>query len=162
MSVTAPTAAVATAVSRGLLGCECCGLVSEVIKAAGPARCPRCGFALHARKPQSLQRTTAYLMAAVVLYLPANTLPRASYDRPSQLLVGVRELAVEILGGAIGNVIDRLVHGYVVDFLQFHWGFLSPLFAGGYFPAFNLADSGITIGAVCLVLDEILRVKRSG
>jgi signal peptidase II len=67
-----------------------------------------------------------------------------------------------ILGGAIGNVIDRLVHGYVVDFLQFHWGFLSPLFAGGYFPAFNLADSGITIGAVCLVLDEILRVKRSG
>jgi len=64
-----------TAVSRGLLGCECCGLVSEVIKAANSARCPRCGFALHARKPQSLQRTTAYLMSAVVLYLPANTLP---------------------------------------------------------------------------------------
>ncbi|MEY2954363.1 MAG: hypothetical protein RLZZ401_2450, partial [Pseudomonadota bacterium] len=66
-----------------------------------------------------------------------------------------------ILGGAIGNVIDRLVHGYVVDFLQFHWRFLSPLFAGGYFPAFNIADSGITIGAVCLILDEILRVRRS-
>ena len=71
----ASTAAAPTAVSRGLLGCECCGLVSEVIKAANSARCPRCGFALHARKPQSLQRTTAYLMSAVVLYLPANTLP---------------------------------------------------------------------------------------
>ncbi len=67
-----------------------------------------------------------------------------------------------ILGGAVGNVIDRLVHGYVVDFLQFHWNFLSPIFAGGYFPAFNIADSAITMGAVCLILDEILRVKRSG
>ena len=59
-----------------------------------------------------------------------------------------------ILGGAVGNVIDRLLHGYVVDFLQFHWG-------GWYFPAFNVADAGITIGAVCLVLDELLRVRRS-
>jgi signal peptidase II len=66
-----------------------------------------------------------------------------------------------ILGGAIGNVIDRMVHGYVVDFLQFHWGWLTPLFAGGYFPSFNIADSAISIGAVCLILDEILRVKRS-
>jgi len=79
MSSVVPTTAVSTAaptaVSRGLLGCECCGLVSEVIRAAGTPRCPRCGFALHARKPQSLQRTTAYLLAAAVLYLPANTLP---------------------------------------------------------------------------------------
>ncbi len=58
-----------------------------------------------------------------------------------------------ILGGAVGNVIDRLLHGYVVDFLDFHWG-------GWHFPAFNVADSGITIGAVCLILDEILRVRR--
>ncbi|BDI07156.1 signal peptidase II [Sphaerotilus microaerophilus] len=65
-----------------------------------------------------------------------------------------------LLGGAIGNVIDRLWHGYVVDFLQFHWGFLAPLFSGGYFPAFNLADSAITLGAVCLILDELLRVRR--
>ena len=75
MSIVASAAAVPTAVSRGLRGCECCGLVSELIKAAGSARCPRCGFALHARKPQSLQRTAAYLLAAAVLYLPANTLP---------------------------------------------------------------------------------------
>jgi signal peptidase II len=66
-----------------------------------------------------------------------------------------------ILGGAIGNVIDRLLHGYVVDMLDFHWRFLSPLFRGGHFPAFNIADAAITIGAIGLILDEILRVRRS-
>jgi signal peptidase II len=66
-----------------------------------------------------------------------------------------------ILGGAIGNVLDRLIHGYVVDFLDFHWRFLAPLFPGGHFPAFNVADSAITVGAACLILDELLRVKRS-
>jgi signal peptidase II len=65
-----------------------------------------------------------------------------------------------ILGGAIGNVIDRLWHGYVVDFLQFHWGFLSPMFPGGYFPSFNLADAAISLGAFCLVFDELRRVRR--
>ena len=59
-----------------------------------------------------------------------------------------------ILGGAVGNVIDRLLHGYVVDFLQFHW-------RGWYFPAFNVADAAITVGAVCLVLDELLRVRKT-
>jgi len=58
-----------------------------------------------------------------------------------------------ILGGAIGNVIDRMMHGYVVDFLDFH-------LQGRHFPAFNVADSAITIGAICLVLDELLRVRR--
>jgi signal peptidase II len=58
-----------------------------------------------------------------------------------------------ILGGAVGNVVDRLMHGYVVDFLDFHW-------SGWHFPAFNIADSAITIGAACLILDEILRVRR--
>jgi hypothetical protein len=52
-----------------------------------------------------------------------------------------------IMGGAIGNVIDRLLHGHVVDFIQLHYG-------GWYFPAFNLADSAITLGAICLILDE--------
>lgn len=65
-----------------------------------------------------------------------------------------------ILGGAVGNVIDRLLHGYVVDFLDFHWSFLAGLFPGGHFPAFNVADAGISIGAACLILDEILRVRR--
>ena len=59
-----------------------------------------------------------------------------------------------ILGGALGNVIDRLAYGYVVDFLQFHY-------AGWFFPSFNLADSAITIGAAALILDEILRVRRA-
>ncbi|MEO6278059.1 signal peptidase II [Roseateles sp.] len=58
-----------------------------------------------------------------------------------------------ILGGAIGNVIDRAIHGYVVDFLQVHAG-------GWFFPAFNVADSAISIGAVLLVLDELRRVRR--
>ena len=66
-----------------------------------------------------------------------------------------------IMGGALGNVIDRLLHGHVVDFLQFRFAWLEPLFQGGYFPSFNLADSAITLGAVCLVLDEILRVRRA-
>lgn len=67
-----------------------------------------------------------------------------------------------ILGGAIGNVIDRLLHGHVIDFLQFHWDWLTPIFHGGYFPAFNVADSAITAGVVLLLLDELLRVRRGG
>jgi len=59
-----------------------------------------------------------------------------------------------ILGGAIGNVIDRLLHGHVIDFIQVHA-------AGWYFPSFNIADSAITVGAVLLILDELLRVRRT-
>ena len=59
-----------------------------------------------------------------------------------------------ILGGALGNVLDRILYGHVVDFLDFHW-------RGWHFPAFNIADSAITIGAVCLILDELLRVRRT-
>ncbi len=65
-----------------------------------------------------------------------------------------------IMGGALGNVIDRALHGYVVDFLQFRFALLEPIFRGGYFPTFNVADSAITLGAVLLIVDEILRVKR--
>lgn len=65
-----------------------------------------------------------------------------------------------ILGGAVGNVVDRLMHGYVVDFLDFHWSFLSGIFHGGHFPAFNLADMAISMGAICLILDELLRMRR--
>lgn len=65
-----------------------------------------------------------------------------------------------ILGGALGNVIDRMIHGYVVDFLQFRFSVLEPLFPGGYFPSFNLADSAITLGAICLIVDELRRVRQ--
>lgn len=66
-----------------------------------------------------------------------------------------------IMGGALGNVVDRLIHGYVVDFLQFRFSLLEPIFPGGYFPSFNIADSAITLGAGCLILDEILRVRKA-
>ncbi|MYM86503.1 signal peptidase II [Duganella vulcania] len=59
-----------------------------------------------------------------------------------------------ILGGAIGNVIDRILYGHVVDFLDFHWSGL------GHFPAFNVADSAICIGAALFILDELRRVNR--
>ena len=65
-----------------------------------------------------------------------------------------------ILGGALGNVIDRLLHGHVIDFLQFHASLLAPMFPGGYFPSFNIADSAITLGAIGLIADELLRVRR--
>ncbi len=65
-----------------------------------------------------------------------------------------------ILGGAVGNLIDRLLRGHVIDFVQVHWSWLEPMFQGGYFPSFNLADSAITVGAVALILDELLRVRR--
>jgi signal peptidase II len=52
-----------------------------------------------------------------------------------------------ILGGAVGNVLDRIFYGHVIDFADFHWAFLEPLFHGGHFPAFNVADSAISIGA---------------
>ena len=58
-----------------------------------------------------------------------------------------------ILGGAIGNVIDRLLHGHVVDFIHFHW-------ADYWFPAFNVADIAITTGAGLLILDAVLEGRR--
>ncbi|ODS66528.1 MAG: signal peptidase II [Acidovorax sp. SCN 65-108] len=70
---------------------------------------------------------------------------------PGQKLFGFA--LSSILGGAVGNVVDRLMHGYVVDFLDFH-------VSGWHFPAFNVADSAITLGAACLILDELLRVRR--
>ena len=60
-----------------------------------------------------------------------------------------------ILGGALGNLVDRIVYGKVVDFLLFHlpnWSWS--------FPAFNLADSAITLGAILYILDSLRRVNR--
>jgi signal peptidase II len=58
-----------------------------------------------------------------------------------------------ILGGAIGNVIDRVVYGHVIDFLDFH-------LHGWHWPAFNIADSAICIGAALFVIDELRRVNK--
>jgi len=57
-----------------------------------------------------------------------------------------------ILGGAVGNAIDRVAYGHVIDFLLFHW-------RTWFYPAFNVADSGITIGAGLLILDAFRRDK---
>ncbi len=59
-----------------------------------------------------------------------------------------------IAGGAIGNVIDRIVYGHVIDFLDFHFAWM------GHFPAFNVADSAITVGAILFIIDELRRVNR--
>jgi signal peptidase II len=60
-----------------------------------------------------------------------------------------------ILGGALGNVIDRIAYGHVIDFLDFHLG-------GWHWPAFNVADSAIVCGAALLILDELRRMRKPG
>lgn len=59
-----------------------------------------------------------------------------------------------ILGGALGNVIDRMRLGYVIDFVHLHW-------QGHYFPAFNVADASITVGAACVIIDALLEARRA-
>jgi signal peptidase II len=59
-----------------------------------------------------------------------------------------------ILGGAVGNAYDRLMHGHVVDFLHFHWNL-------AYFPAFNVADIAITTGAIMLIIDALMHSNRT-
>jgi signal peptidase II len=65
-----------------------------------------------------------------------------------------------VLGGALGNLVDRLHYGHVVDFLDFHWSWLEWMFPGGHFPAFNVADSAISCGAALLIFDELRRGLR--
>ena len=77
-------------------------------------------------------------VVSVVIAVWISRLPKAKWIESLALAL--------ILGGALGNLYDRVVLGYVVDFLDFHW-------SGWHFPAFNVADSGITIGAVLLILD---------
>jgi paraquat-inducible protein A len=79
---------------RWRIGCDTCGLVS---RSAPGMHCPRCGFRLHERKPKSIERTWAYMLAATLLYIPANVLPvltvvRLGAGHPSTILGGVREL----------------------------------------------------------------------
>ena len=67
--------------------------------------------------------------------------------RLSAAEVGLAWSLALVLGGAVGNLIDRVFLGYVVDFISVHW-------AGWYFPTFNVADSAITLGAVGLIWDS--------
>lgn len=59
-----------------------------------------------------------------------------------------------ILGGALGNLVDRLLYGHVIDFIQWYY-------ADYYWPAFNIADSAISIGAALLILDAFLRMRKA-
>ncbi len=86
----------------------------------------------------------AVVSAALITWL-------ARLDRRANLMAVALAL---ILAGALGNVIDRLRLGYVVDFLQVHWH-------QHYFPAFNLADSAITIGAAYMLFDGLLAARRT-
>ena len=86
------------------------------------------------------------LMVSVGIIIWLLKLPRGSH---ALLTAG---LAL-VLGGALGNVIDRIRLGYVIDFIHFHWD-------RAYFPAFNVADSAITVGAACLLLDALFEAKR--
>lgn len=64
-----------TALSSGLVGCSVCHLLVPAPKAGEKGHCPRCGAALHRRKPNSLNRTWALVLAALIFYVPANLLP---------------------------------------------------------------------------------------
>ena len=82
--------------------------------------------------------TVASLASLLIIYL----LQRNNGSVLSKLALSL------ILGGALGNLIDRITHGYVVDFLSFHLGAYA-------WPAFNLADSAITLGAVLFIWDGL-------
>ena len=90
------------------------------------------------------QRWAFSLLAAVISVVIVLWISRLPTQRKLEGLA----LAL-ILGGALGNLYDRLSLGYVVDFLDFHW-------SGRHFPAFNIADSGISVGAVLLILDGFI------
>lgn len=95
------------------------------------------------------QRWVFSALAVVVSVVLVYWLRRLSLASQRLLIAGL----TLILGGAIGNVLDRLRLGHVVDFVQVHW-------ADSYFPAFNVADSAISIGAVLVVLDALFESQR--
>ena len=85
---------IATAESRGLFNCHVCGRLWRADSLATEAYCRRCGSRLRGRKPQSLQRTLALLVAAAILYVPANVLPimhtsTVTYDEDDTIMSGV-------------------------------------------------------------------------
>ena len=83
------------------------------------------------------------LGAAVSIFLAAWLYRLPARQRLSAWGLGL------ILGGALGNLLERLVFGHVTDFISLHW-------AGWYFPTFNLADTAITIGVIAVVTDSLV------
>lgn len=90
-------------------------------------------------KAEIMTAIALFALAAIAFY--AN---RVTSDEPLSKL----GLAA-VLGGAVGNLIDRVTSGYVVDFVDIYWG-------DWHFWAFNVADAAITVGACCLILDMVV------
>jgi len=116
------------------IGCEACGLVSVP---GEDGKCPRCGSALHARKPDSLNRTWAFIVASAILYIPANVYPvltviQMGAGQPSTILGGVEELLA--------------AHMYPLAILVF--------FASVLVPMFKLIGLAIMMMAIMLVTTE--------
>ena len=95
------------------------------------------------------QRWLLSALAVVISIAIVYWLRRLSMASQRLLIGGL----VLILGGAIGNVIDRLRLGHVIDFVDVHWG-------TAHFPAFNVADAAISVGAVLVILDSLLEQRR--
>jgi len=83
-----------------------------------------------------------FLALGVIFYI-FRKLPEHDFKLPTALAL--------VTGGAIGNLIDRLIYGYVIDFLDFHWKLQA------HFPAFNVADSAICVGVGVMMLDLLLQ-----
>lgn len=90
------------------------------------------------------QRWFFVVLASVISVIIAVWLWRVRQDAPLALMSGLSL----VLGGAVGNLIDRVRHGYVTDFIQVWFG-------NWAFPSFNVADSAITVGAVLLIIDSL-------
>jgi signal peptidase II len=89
--------------------------------------------------------TAISLVVSIVLIVWLKKLPRTQLWLPIALAL--------ILGGALGNLFDRVMFGHVIDFISVHWD-------KSYFPAFNIADSAITVGAIMMAIDVVLEGKR--
>ena len=118
------------------IGCEACGLVS--VPGGHDTKCPRCGSALHARKPRSLHRTWAFVFAGAILYIPANYYPvltvvQLGAGQPSTILGGVEELLASKM--------------YPLALLVF--------FASILVPMFKLIGLAIMLAATMLVATEV-------
>jgi len=89
--------------------------------------------------------TAISLVVSIVLIVWLKKLSRTQLWLPIALAL--------ILGGALGNLFDRVMFGHVIDFISVHWD-------KSYFPAFNIADSAITVGAIMMAIDVVLEGKR--
>ena len=122
--MSATDAPVETAASRGLLACHHCGTVWRGAQVHEP--CARCGTRLHRRKPDSLNRTWALVIAAAILYLPANLLP------------------VMITRTIFGSQYDTIMSGIIYFWVSGAWGLAAIIFIASFLvPLFKLAALAI-------------------